>query len=202
MSTPPPAQPPQPAGPPSAPYGQQPPVPQQPAAPQQPQYAQQPPHGQQQPYGQPQYPPTAPQHPAAPQAPTGAQPQHPAGAYPGQPYAGASAAVTAPKGKGNPFGLISLIAGGVLLLWQFVFLFLQAGAYAASSYETLGAIGALNGIVQGILALAALVFGFIGLAQRGKPKVVAGIGTGIGISGLVGVLVGLLFPVIIAATNF
>ncbi|WP_438352138.1 hypothetical protein [Microbacterium sp. CJ88] len=180
--------PPQPGQAPSQPGGPQPsytqPAPTQPGQPPQqvPPHPGQPPYAQQ--YGQaPQYAQGAPAYPSAASS----------YAQPGEPK---------PASKGNPLALVSIIAGALLLLWQFVFLFLQAGAYASSSYQAIGALGTVSGVVQGILALVALAFGVIGLAQRGKPRVLAGIGTGIGISGLVGVIVGLIFPIIIAASGF
>ncbi|MFS0734705.1 hypothetical protein [Microbacterium jepli] len=83
------------------------------------------------------------------------------------------------------------------MLWAFVFLFIQAGAIADATPSALGALAAVNLTIQGLLSVAGLVFGVIGLVVRDRPRAFAGIGTGIAIAGLVGAVVGLLFPLVI-----
>ncbi|MFS0746315.1 hypothetical protein ABC304_04665 [Microbacterium sp. 1P10UB] len=139
-------------------------------------------------------------HAAGPQAyPQGQQgyPQQGSGhpqSYP--PAAGPAGRAPAARSRNVP-GLVSLILGAATMLWAFVFLFIQAGAIADATPSALGALAAVNLTIQGLLSVAGLVFGVIGLVVRDRPRAFAGIGTGIAIAGLVGAVVGLLFPLVI-----
>lgn len=136
----------------------------------------------------PQYAPPQPPYPAAypagqPNAgqPQSGQPPHPAGSM--GPVAGR------PAGERNRAGLISVIFAGVLLLTQLVSALAQAAVIGGDAYEALGALNLVFGIIDTLLALGAIIFGAIGLAAKGKPKGLAGIGLGAGVTALFTVIV-------------
>lgn len=188
--------PPQPGQPQQAPAGQPYPPQQAPAgqpyAPQQPQYpAQQPQQPQQQP-GQPH--PAAAQHPPRP-----AQQQAAAQApYPGQQPGPQGSAGRAPAKRGNPAGLVAVILVVANLLATIVSYGVQAVIMrTSSSIPELELSNLTFSIIGGLLALGAVVLGAIGLAARGRPKALAGIGLGAGAFALVNMLtVILIVPLI------
>lgn len=126
--------------------------------------------------------------------PSAAYPQNPQNA----PYAPMPGQAAPPARNGNPLGLIALIVGIVLLLFGFVMMLVQGGLIAAEVYDALQTASLLNAVVSGILAAAAVVLGAVGLAQRGRPKALAGIGIGIGVAVLVSVLSGMLYGLVIS----
>lgn len=143
--------------------------------------------------------PTDPTDPArAPQAPPYASYAPQQGYPPAYPAAyGVSAGSDPVARSGNPAGLTSLIIGIAALVWQLVFLFIQAFSYASLDAVSAGAwIGVLNLTVLALLGIAGLVFGLIGLSRRDRPRVAAGIGTGLGIASIYSVVLGALFPVV------
>jgi hypothetical protein len=128
-----------------------------------------------------------PQHPGP-----GPGPQHP-GYAPQRP--GAAPQPGAPSRPGNPFGLVAIIAGGLLLLSTIVQVGVQTAAVARDDFEALGLSSGVSTLIDGLISLVAVVFGIIGLAQRGRPHALAGIGAGIGIATLVSAIVwGLIYP--------
>ncbi|MET0813256.1 MAG: hypothetical protein ABWY03_09385 [Microbacterium sp.] len=96
----------------------------------------------------------------------------------------------------NTAGLISLILGVVLLVWQFVLLFVQAMTIVSGGTTTIGVVSLVNLVVQALLSIAALALGIAGIVSRSPRKVAAGIGTGLAIAGLVGVLSSAVYPLI------
>nr|WP_315268635.1 hypothetical protein [Microbacterium lemovicicum] len=145
-------------------------------------------------------PPSAPR-PADGPASAGPYGVPPAGPAPARGYAPPPSGSTAPApGRGpttrNVPGLVSLILGAATLLWSFAFVFVQAVAIANTSPSAVGALSVVNLTVQGLLSVAGLVFGVIGLVIRDRPRAIAGIGTGLASAGLVGVAVGLAFPLV------
>jgi hypothetical protein len=123
----------------------------------------------------------------------------PSAAYPPNPqYAPTQGQVSKPARTGNLLGLVALIVGVVLLMFGFVMMLVQGGLIAAEVYDALGAVSLLNTVVSGLLAAAAIVLGAVGLAQRGRPKALAGIGLGIGAAVLVSVFSGVLYSVIVS----
>jgi len=108
----------------------------------------------------------------------------------------AAGPATAPTRVGNPLGLIALILGVVVLVLGVVMMLVQASLIAAQAYEALEPLGWLNTLVSGVLGAAAIVLGAVGLAQRGRPQAVAGIGLGIGVAVLVSVISGMLYTLV------
>jgi hypothetical protein len=138
-------------------------------------------------------------HPAEPHPgqPSAAQPHpgqpYPGQHYPGQPYpAGPGAGASAR----NIPGLVAFIAGMVLLGVQLVWSVVQALVIRGGSYEIIQVLNGVAGVVNGLLALVAVVFGLIAVLQRGRPKALGGIGLGLGLGALVGVLSGfVIYPI-------
>lgn len=106
----------------------------------------------------------------------------------------AGAPQTAGAARNLP-GILSLVTGLVLVLWQFVFVFVQAQAVMGDT-SLLTVVSFVNSGVQLVLSIASLVLGIIGLQSRSPARVAAGIGTGLGIAGVAGVAVGLLYPLV------
>lgn len=138
----------------------------------------------------------------APAQPGFAQPAYapqPSSATPGGvPYDGALYGGRSEPRSGNPLGVVSVIVAAVVLLLGMAFLILQAGVIASGRYEVLQWINIANSAISGLLGLVALIVGAIGLAQKGRPKALAGIGVGVGIAVVVGVVSGLLYTTLIA----
>jgi hypothetical protein len=135
---------------------------------------------------------TDPQHPAFP--PYGQVPQHPQYAYPPQGHP-----APAPARRGNPMGLVALIAGILILATQVFQLIGQAVVIRGADYSAIQILNIAQGVIQGLLGLVAVVFGIIGILQKGRPHALAGIGLGIGASAVLGVVTGwLIFPLIAA----
>lgn len=122
----------------------------------------------------------------------------PAAYPPNAQYAPISGQTAVPMRTGNPLGRIALILGIVLLVFGFMMMLVQGGLIAAEVYEGLQTASVLNAVVSGLLAAAAVVLGAIGLAQRGRPKALAGIGLGIGVAVLVSVLSGMVYSLVIS----
>ncbi|KAA9144434.1 hypothetical protein F6B41_30510 [Microbacterium lushaniae] len=150
--------------------------------------------------------------PVSPQSPADSAPQahrapaaYPAPAAYAAPASGAPAPATyAPATsamRGNPLGLASTVIGAVLLLSLFLQMIVQVGAIGRGDVGMLGIIGVATNVIQGLLALAAVVCGAIGLTRRGRPQALAGIGTGIGVAMLISTIVwGLLYPAVLSLT--
>lgn len=118
-----------------------------------------------------------------------AGPQHPGSPHPG------TAAGAAPGRRGNPFGLVSLLAAAAIFLSMIVQLIAQVNAVAGDDYQLLGVLGLVTSVINGIFAIVAITFGIIGLARRGRSHVLAGIGLGVGITTLISTLLwGLVYP--------
>lgn len=98
----------------------------------------------------------------------------------------------------NPLGMVSLGAGIGLLVWSLAFVVLQAAAIGSSGgTPQLAMLGLLNGFVVFVLAAVGLTCGIIGLVTRDRPRIAAGIGTGIAAAELIAVASGSLFSVLI-----
>lgn len=97
----------------------------------------------------------------------------------------------------NPMGVGSLTAGIGLLVWNIVFLVIQAATISRGDIAQLGLLGVFSGILVFVLAGVGLTCGIIGLVQQGRPRTLAGIGTGLAIAGLAGLANGLMLNVLI-----
>ncbi|NLP84645.1 hypothetical protein HF576_12365 [Microbacterium sp. CFH 90308] len=81
-----------------------------------------------------------------------------------------------------------MVVGIIVLLTSTMSLVVQASMLRTGDYAAIGAILGVFALVQGVLALAAIVCGSIGLAMRGRAKGTAGVGLGIGVTALWAVL--------------
>jgi hypothetical protein len=155
--------------PPSMPQQPQPGYTQQPAPgysqPQQPGYAQQP----QQSYAQPQ------------------QQAHPG--YGQQPQQNKP-----PRAK-NTMGLISAILGASGYVLGFIFTFVQVGMYATDFSGSYSALGVTQNVLDGLLGLGAIALGVLGYLKGGPSKLLAIVGTTLGVTLLLGVVNSLIYSV-------
>lgn len=105
-----------------------------------------------------------------------------------------------PTARNTP-GLVATILVGVGLAFQLVQAVVAAAMIAASDFDA-GAYSlaqGLFGILQGLIALAALTLGIVGLVARGKPRTLAGIGVGGGGVILFGIVITMLTAALTAA---
>ena len=94
-------------------------------------------------------------------------------------------------------GIVALGIGIIVLLSSTASLLVQAAMLSSGDYVAIGAILGVFSIVQGLLALAAIACGGIGLALKGRAKGAAGIGLGIGVTALWSVLGSVLYGVVV-----
>jgi hypothetical protein len=135
--------------------------------------------------------------------PHGAAP-YTGGPYGAAPYGGAPFGAAAPQAghaarpAKNALGTIALVIGVVVLLSSTASLIAQAVVISSADYVAIGIVANIFAVVQGLLALAAIVCGAIGLAQKGRAKGAAGIGLGIGVTALWAVLGSLVYGSLIS----
>lgn len=151
----------------------------------------------------------APQHPpqtGGPAYPPASQPGYPAaptppgyGATPAQP--GYPAPSAPPARRGNPAGLVAAILVGASLALQLIQSVSMAAMFASPDFDPsfYGVVAAVFSVFQGLLAVAAVVLGAIGLAAGRRPKALSGIGLGGGAVVLFGILSGFLSTALIGA---
>jgi hypothetical protein len=119
-----------------------------------------------------------------------------------QHYSPPSGYAPAPAKRGNPAGLVSLIAVGVLVALAIVEFVVQAGLVATSNYGALGLVGATFAILNGLFALLAVVFGIIGLSRSDRPRVLAALGLGAGGFALFMILIwSVLYPAVLGVVG-
>ena len=121
---------------------------------------------------------------------------HAGGPYGAAPYGAASAAAGARPGR-NVLGIVALGLGVVVMLSGSASLVVQASLMRTSDYTLIAGILGAFAMVQGALALAAIVCGGIGLALKGRAKGAAGIGLGIGAAELWAVLGGFFYTTLL-----
>lgn len=136
--------------------------------------AQEQPYAQQQQYAQPAQQPFAQQQPAQAQPPLQAPYGSPAPAW--APQAGSSSNPGTPGRIGFIIGLVGL---GISLLVTVLFQLL----IHSEGWMVLSMVSRFTGILTFLAAVAALVFGIIGLRRVGAPQAQAGIAVGLGIAG-------------------
>jgi len=102
---------------------------------------------------------------------------------------------------GNPAGLISVILVAAALALQLVSAVVSAAVLgsAAMRYDLYGLFTTVFAVLQGLVAIAAIVLGAMGLAARDRPKALAGIGLGGGTVVLFGLLAGQLTTLLLFA---
>jgi hypothetical protein len=111
--------------------------------------------------------------------------------------AGAPTGVPGPAAtRRNVPGLVSVILLGACLLLQLIQTVVQQSMIAAPdvSFEAVGLVSFVFTFVGGLLAIAAIVLGAIGLAGRDRPRALAGIGLGGGIVTVVSILIAVIVP--------
>jgi hypothetical protein len=124
--------------------------------------------------------------------------------HPGQPYAGQAGPAQAPDGRRrNRAGLSAAILVAIILVLQTISSFLSGAILRASSgsFELYATYTAATVIIQGLLAVAAIILGAIGLAARDRPKALAGMGLGGGIVVLWSILSGQLSNLLLYAVG-
>ncbi|MDN4642293.1 hypothetical protein QCD70_18755 [Agreia sp. PsM10] len=146
-----------------------------------PSYQQQPPS-----YAQQQQPGYAPQQPSYAQQ----QQQQPHPGYPQQP--GQNARPPRPK---NTLGLVSAILGASGFALGFIFTFIQLGMYATDSSGAYGLLSGTQSVLDALLGLGAIALGVLGYLKGGPSKLLAIVGTTLGVALLLGVLNGLIFTI-------
>ncbi|MCS5734242.1 YML083C domain-containing protein [Herbiconiux daphne] len=146
------------------------------------------------------YGPTTPTYPA-----TGGQVPHPGygpnpGSGPNPGYAPGTATAPPPlipRPTRNTLGLASLIVGAIGPVLGLLFLLIQAALIGSGETQAIGAAGAVNGVLSGLVAAAALVLGLIALSRRGASKTLAAAGIALGAAGLVGVFGAVLYGLVV-----
>lgn len=116
-------------------------------------------------------------------------------------YPGATQSyVPTPLPARNPIGIVALVAGVCAIVASLGFVLMQLPFYADFDLVMIGLIDVISRITLGVLGLAALILGLIGLNRRWASPVAAGIGTGIGASIVLGTAAGLIQYAIMAIT--
>ncbi|WP_200920254.1 hypothetical protein [Agreia sp. Leaf210] len=171
-----------------------------PAMPQQPQPQQ--PHQPQAPgYAQPQQPGYGQQpHPGYAQQPHQPQQPHPGYGQPQQaqqphPGYGQQPQQSKPARAKNTMGMVSAILGASGFALGFIFTFIQLGMYATSSSGAYGAISGVHSVLDALLGLGAVALGVLGYLKGGPSKLLAIVGTTLGVALLLGVINGLIFTI-------
>ncbi|GAA5195929.1 hypothetical protein [Microbacterium jejuense] len=120
-------------------------------------------------------------------------------AAPAQPGAPAAPSSAAPGAK-NPLGLIALIIAVATLALSTVTLISQAAMMLQPDYDYMlvNLVTTVFTSIGGLMALAAVVLGAIGLAKKGAPKGAAGVGLGIGVATVWAILGNLIYSGILS----
>ena len=140
-------------------------------------------------YQQPQQPSYAQQPQPQPQQP---QPQHPG--YPQQTKQGRPAQ---PK---NTLGLVSAILGASSYALGFIFTFIQLGIYATGDPSSYGLLNGTHTVLNALLGVGAVVLGVLGYLKGGPSKLLAIVGTTLGVTMLLDVLNGVIFTIALPFT--
>ncbi|KQP54085.1 hypothetical protein [Agreia sp. Leaf283] len=130
------------------------------------------------------------QQPSYAQQPQQPQPQQPHPGYPQQPGQNAR-----PPRVKNTLGFVSAILGASGFLLGFIFTFIQLGMYATNSTSAYGLLGGTQSVLDALLGLGAIALGVLGYLKGGPSKLLAIVGTTLGVALLLGVLNGLIFTI-------
>ncbi len=114
--------------------------------------------------------------------------------YPGQPARQPT--------TGNPAGRAGLIIGLIGLTVGVVTNLIVQMMIRTDGYMIISLISGVGALLGFVLALAALILGIIGLRRPDAPHGTAGIATGLGIAGVVGIALNYLFSLIGSLLNF
>lgn len=142
-------------------------------------------------YGPPQAQPPAYQQPQ--QQPSYAQQPQQQQPHPG--YGPSSAQNAQPARAKNTLGLVSAILGASGFALGFIFTFIQLGLYASNGYDSYGLVGGAHTVFAALLGLGAVAAGVVGYLRGGPSKLLAIVGTTLGVALLLGVLNGLMFTI-------
>ncbi|MCS5715511.1 hypothetical protein NVV95_13250 [Herbiconiux sp. CPCC 205716] len=102
-----------------------------------------------------------------------------------------------PRPGRNPLGLASLLVGAVIPILGLVHLVVQAAVISTGEPSVLGAVSAVNGVISGLLAIAAIVLGIVAVSRRGLSKTFAAAGIALGAAALVSVIGSLSYGLLI-----
>jgi hypothetical protein len=145
-------------------------------------------------YQQPQQPPSYQQ----PQPSYAQQPAQPGYAQPQQPHPGYGPTPAhngqPPRAK-NTLGLVSAILGASGFALGFIFTFIQLGMLGTDSLSSYGILGGVHSVFDALLGIGAVALGVVGYLKGGPSKLLAIVGTTLGVALLLGVLNGLIFLV-------
>jgi hypothetical protein len=100
---------------------------------------------------------------------------------------------TRPRPARNVLGIVALVLGVLALLGGSISLAVQTGLVSAGDYRAIAVVSGILATFQGVLAVAAIACGGIGLALKDRSRGTAGIGLGIGIAVLWSVLGGVVY---------
>ena len=147
--------------------------------------------------------PSPPAYQQQPQQPTYAQQPHPGyGQQPQQPqqqphpgYGHQSQPTGRPAPVKNTLGLVSAILGASGFLLGFIFTFIQLGMYATNNSSAYGLISGTQSVLDALLGLGAVALGVLGYLKGGPSKLLAIVGTTLGVALLLGVLNSLIFTI-------
>ncbi|WP_374947104.1 hypothetical protein [Agreia sp.] len=121
-------------------------------------------------------------------------PQQPHPGYGQQPQQPGYTQPQPPRAK-NTLGLVSAILGASGFVLGFIFTFIQVGIYATGSTSSYGLLGGAQSVLDALLGLGAVALGVIGYLKGGPSKLLAIVGTTLGVALLLGVLNGLIFTI-------
>jgi hypothetical protein len=101
---------------------------------------------------------------------------------------------TPPRAK-NTMGLVSAILGASGYVLGFIFTFVQVGMYASDFGGSYSALGTTQNVLDGLLGLGAVALGVLGYLKGGPSKLLAIVGTTLGVTLVLGVLNSLIFQI-------
>lgn len=110
------------------------------------------------------------------------------------PPASAPSAPSAPAARRSPLAVVAFVAGVATALVSALFTLAVPLVLSTSgfSYGALGALQLVNGVLGSALAITAVVTGSVALVRRQPGAALAGAGTALGASTLLGVVLGLV----------
>jgi hypothetical protein len=155
--------------------------------PQPPSYAQQP---------QPQ-PPSYAQQPQPQQYPGyGQQPQQPQQQPPHPGYGQQLQQNARPARPKNTLGLVSAILGASGYVLGFLFAFIQLAMSGSGNYSAYGVVSGVHTVLDALLGLGAVALGVVGYLKGGPSKLLAIVGTTLGVTLLLLVLIDLMYTIV------
>lgn len=131
---------------------------------------------------------------ASGQAPFPPQGHHP-GYGPGAPYGAGPSGAARPQ---RTLGLIALVLAAIAAVLSFILTLVQAGIVYSTGPSLIGVLSGANQILTGLLAIGAVIVGALAVRRRDAGSILGAMGLGGGAVILIGVVSGLLYPVIVS----